>query len=57
MSAIPAPAEDFFLHHSWVNLDEARYLAGVKADDGTPYCRECHDWHHPNEDHSLTDTL
>lgn len=47
------PAEDFYLHWSWVTREEAAYLADVKAEDGTPYCRECHDWHFPNENHSM----
>lgn len=52
---IPAPAEDFYLHHSWATREHAAYVAGVKADDGTPYCRECHDWHFADEQHSMTE--
>lgn len=50
------PAEDFVAHHSWATREHADYLAEINAaDGGWPYCWVCHDWHRPEDEHSLTD--
>lgn len=50
---MPTPAEDFYAH--WPQYDREHIEVFVEAvtERGTPYCWECHDWHGPDEYHSV----
>lgn len=44
--------DDFLSAHPWCDADHVRDLAAFAEIESIPYCSECHDWHHANEDHS-----
>lgn len=55
MTYIPAPAEDFYVNHPYYDREHVAYIADRKAEQGVPYCRECHDWHFADEQHSMSE--
>jgi hypothetical protein len=47
------PVEDFLRNRPRYDPEHVAYIAARRDADGTPYCWECHDWHYPDEDHSM----
>jgi hypothetical protein len=41
--------------HSWRPQSENEYLADRMEKENIPFCATCGDWHHANEQHSMTD--
>jgi hypothetical protein len=50
---VTTPHEDHAATQTWMTEDHRAYLVVRMAELGIPYCYECHDWHHPDEDHSM----
>jgi hypothetical protein len=38
--------------HPWRDDEMFREIMGIMAKEEIPWCRECADWHHPQEEHS-----
>jgi hypothetical protein len=50
---MPTPHEDHAATQPWMTEEHRAWLVARKEADGTPYCFDCHDWHYPDEDHSM----
>lgn len=46
---------DQLTFQSWRPEPETVFLVDYQTARGIPYCEECHDWHHRDEDHSTFD--